>query len=122
VVVLHDADWPGCKLAAEIADDPRWFAGVELPRVVDAGLRPADTKRFRGLFQRATSRYDDPAPGVTPEEAKWLGKYRLELAAARPRVLMGALGNVLRGESEPGGAGAPWLVGDAWGDGDDEVG
>ena len=124
VVVIHDADREGCRLAGAIADDPRWFAGVELPNVVDAGLRPADARRFRGLFELVTGGYDSASPGISPKEAKWLGTYRLELAAARPRVLMGVLGRVLRGETE---AGRPsdsglWFFGDAWADGDDEVG
>jgi hypothetical protein len=124
VVVIHDADWEGCRLARAIADDPRWFAGVELPKVVDVGLRPGDAKRFRGLFREATSSSDETSPGVLPAEAKWLRTYRLDLAAARPRVLMGLLGRVLRGEAEAGStdAGGPWLLGDAWGDGDDGVG
>ena len=123
VVVIHDADWDGCRLAGAIADDPRWFAGVELPKVIDAGLRPADARRFRGLLQVATGGFDATSPGVSSAEAKWLRRYRLELAAARPRVLMGVLGRVLR-ESEAGatGDGGLWLVGDAWGEGDDEVG
>lgn len=124
VVVIHDADWEGCRLADAIADDPRWFAGVELPKVIDAGLRPGDAKRYRGLFQLAAGGADATSPGISPEEAKWLGTYRLELAAARPRVLMGVLGRVLRGETEGGSAGdgGLWLAGDAWADGDDEVG
>ena len=124
VVVIHDADWEGCRLAGAIADDPRWFAGVELPKVVDAGLRPGDAKRYRGLFQQAESGFDATSAGVSPDEAKWLRKYRLELAAARPRVLMGVLGRVLRGETEAGSAGDGGLLwgGDAWADGDDEVG
>jgi hypothetical protein len=123
VVVIHDADWDGCRLAGSIADDPRWFAGVEPPKVVDAGLRPGDAKRFRGLYQVAGSGFDTTSPGISSQEAKWLRDYRLELAAARPRVLMGVLGKVLRGEAEAGGAdGGPLWAGDAWGDGDDEVG
>jgi hypothetical protein len=35
---------------------------------------------------------------------------------------MGVLGRVLRGETEAGSADGPWLVGDVWGDGDDDVG
>jgi len=124
VVVIHDADWDGCRLAHAIADDPRWFAGVELPKVVDAGLRPGDAPRFRGLLQQATGGLDATSPGLLPGEAKWLGRYRLELAAARPRVLMGVLGGVLRGETEAGSGGDTGLLwaGDAWADGDDEVG
>jgi hypothetical protein len=124
VVVIHDADWDGCRLADAIVDDPRWFAGVELPRVVDAGLRPGDAPRYRGLFQLATRGFDVDSSLITPGEAKWLGKYRLELAAARPRVLMGVLGRVLRGEAEGGSAddSGLWLASGAWADGDDEVG
>jgi len=122
VVVIHDADWDGCRLAQTIADDPRWFAGVELTNVVDAGLRPGDATRFRGLFQLPAGGFDAITPAVSPSQAKWLGKYRLELAVARPRVLMGVLARVLRGETEGAGDGGLWLVGDAWADGDDEVG
>jgi hypothetical protein len=121
--VLHDADWEGCRLAEAITTGPGWFAGVELPKVVDAGLRPGDAKRYRGLFQQAESGFSGTSAEVRPEEAKWLRAYRLELAAARPRVLMGVLGRVLRGEIDSGsGDGAVWLAGDAWADGDDDVG
>lgn len=123
VVVVHDADWDGCRMAAAIADDPRWFAGIELPKVLDAGLRPGDAKRYRGLFLQAERGFDAESPEVAADEAKWLRTYRLELAAARPRVLMGVLGRVLRGETESGGAGdSVFWGGDAWADGDDDVG
>lgn len=124
VMVVHSADGDGCRLATAIADDPRWFAGIELPQVVDAGLRPGDAPRYRGLYQQATSGFDDTTPGLLPGEAKWLGTYRLDLAAARPRVLMGVLGGVLRAADEGRlgtDAGGFW-VGEGWGEGDDEVG
>ncbi|HUQ22328.1 MAG TPA: hypothetical protein VM049_04875 [Gaiellaceae bacterium] len=122
VVVVHAADWEGCRLAQTVQEDPRWFAGVELPKVVDAGLRPADARRFRGLFQLAGGGRDSTSPGISEVEAKWLRRYRLELAAVRPRVLMGVLGRVLRGEAEAGAAGDGVWLGDAWADGDDDVG
>ena len=122
VVVVHDADWEGCRLAGEIAEDPRWFAGVELPSVTDAGLRPGDASRFRGLAQLATGGAEAIGASVTAAEAKWLRRYRLDLAVARPRVLMGVLAGVLRGETAATGGDGPWLAGDVWGDGDDEVG
>lgn len=121
VVVIHDADWDGCRLAQTVAEDPRWFAGVELPNVVDAGLRPGDASRFRGLCQLAAGGFDAVTSTVSPAEAKWLRKFRLDLAVARPRVLMGVLGAVLRGETEGADDGGFWLAGDVWGDGD-EVG
>ena len=124
VVVIHDADWDGCRLAGAIVDDPRWFAGVALPKVVDAGLRPGDAPRYHGLFQLAARSLDIDSSLITPAEAKWLGKFRLELAAARPRVLMAVLARVLRGEAEGGSAddGGLWLAPGAWADGDDDVG
>jgi hypothetical protein len=122
VVVIHDADWDGCRLAQTIADDPRWFAGVELPNVIDAGLRPGDASRFRGLAQLAQGGYEATTTAVSAAEAKWLRRFRLELAVARPRVLMSALAGVLRGEAGMAGAGGVWPAGDVWGDGDDDVG
>jgi len=124
VVVVHDADWEGCRLASAIAHDPRWFEGVELPRVVDAGFRPGDARRFRGVCQHADGASVDRADGLLDGEAKWLGSYRLELAAARPRVLMGVLGRVLRGEEEGGTIAEDglWWSPLAWGDVDDDVG
>lgn len=125
LVVVHNADPNGCGMARALAEDPRWFAGVELPEVIDAGLRPGDAPPFRGLYQRAAaSGFDTGLPGISLAEAKWLGKYRLDLAAARPRVLMGTLGRVLRGETESQGTdtGPFWWFGDAWVDGDDDVG
>jgi hypothetical protein len=91
-------------LAAAIVDDPRWFGGVDLPKVVDAGLRPRDARRFRGLCQRSAS-----GPEAT--------------SAVRPRVLSGVLASVIRRDAESGSAdgGVVW-AGDAWAHGDDEVG
>lgn len=123
VVVVHDADWDGCRLARTVTDDSRWFAGVELPRVVDAGLRPADARRYRGLWQKAGPRFDPT--GLPEEEVRWLGTYRLDLAVARPRVLMSVLARVLGGEAEAAGADdapAVWWYPETWGEGDDDVG
>jgi hypothetical protein len=122
VVVVHDATWEGCGLAQAITEEPRWFGGVTLPRVIDAGLRPADARRFRGLYERADEAGD--APGVDDAEAKWLSKYSCELAVARPRVLMSVLASVLRGEAVGGlvAAGGVLWAAETWGDGDDDVG
>ena len=124
IVVVHDASWDGCALREAVAESPQWFAGVEVPRIVDAGLRPGDAKRYRGLYQSA-SHARVAAEGIPEEEAEWLGKYVLELAVARPRVLMGVLSRVLRGEAERGADGddGVWVgAGAPWGEDDDEVG
>jgi len=124
VVVVHDADRPGCTLAAEVA---RWFDRVQ---VVDAGLRPAHARRLRGLYL-AGSPLRATGEGIAPEEARWLAKNSLELAALRPRALLRTLaGTVARREQqlETGDAppsDAPFVIwggdggGDHGGDGGD---
>lgn len=125
VVVVHDADRPGCELAAEVS---RWFDGVQ---VVDAGLRPAHARRFRGLYLPG-SPLQATGEGITPEEARWLAKHKLELAALQPRALLRTLGGAVarREEQLEAGGGpagdAPFVVwggdGDGGDAGDDGVG
>jgi hypothetical protein len=89
-VVVHDADSAGCTLATRVAADARWFRGNGEVAVVDAGLRPGDARRFRGLFERPDSQSAD-ASQLTEGERKWLSKYRLDLHVMRPRALLLAL-------------------------------
>jgi hypothetical protein len=123
VIAVHDADTEGCDLATRIAEDARWFGGIDGVEVIDAGLRPADAKRFRGLFLEG-SPMDSPA-SASPDEREWLVKFRLDLEAVRPRALMGVLTHVLRhgvGQDRDGGPtgddGGLW-VGGIGGDDDD---
>ena len=104
-------------------DDPRWFAGVDLPRIVDAGLSPKDARSYRGLWDRASTAREAAADDLPEKDVKWLTSYRLELSAARPRVLTTVLARVLRGEAEErdGGDGA-WVAAGPWEDADDDVG
>jgi DNA-directed RNA polymerase subunit RPC12/RpoP len=100
IAVVHDADLRGCRLAREVRTGAGWFGGGSGVSVLDAGLRPADAKGFRGLYLPGAPVNllgDEP---VTVDEAKWLGKYRLELAAVRPRVLMNILANALNRSEE----------------------
>jgi len=118
VAVLHDADLEGCGLRTTVQRDQRWFGGVDALEVVEAGLRPANARRFRGVLLEGQTVHV-PAESVSVDEAKWLRKYRLELEAARPRALLTVLAAMLiRGEEEPWTAPATdwWGVG-AWGDG-----
>jgi hypothetical protein len=123
VIAVHHADPDGCNLAARIADDPRWFAGVEGVRVIDAGLRPADAKRFRGLFLEG-SVMGAATENTSMEEAQWLSKFRLELEVVRPRALLGVLAKVMREGVDPGrdmADSGPWGDdGGLWGLGDDD--
>ncbi len=82
VFALHDASPTGCTLAHRLRTDPDWFAGGV--RVVDVGLSPYQTKRFQGLFLEATPHVAGTIPGISADDAKWLSRYTLELAAIRP--------------------------------------
>lgn len=86
VVVLHDATVKGCLLARKLRTDPGWFG--ETVRVVDVVLRPGHAKPFQGLFLEAKDNYFPEGEGLTGEEAEWLSKYRLELAAIRPEQVL----------------------------------
>jgi hypothetical protein len=123
VFAVHDADPEGCKLAARIADDPRWFAGVEAVEVIDAGLRPADATPFRGLFLEG-SVMSAAAENTSLEEREWLSKFHLELEAVRPRALLGVLANVVRHGIEARQDGAkdrgPWGTDGPWAFRDDD--
>jgi hypothetical protein len=82
VFALHDASPTGCTLAHRLRTDSNWFAGGA--RVVDVGLSPDQTKRFRGLFLEATPHVVGAIRGISADDAKWLSRYTLELAAIRP--------------------------------------
>lgn len=129
VFVLHDATVGGCGLAQRLITDPHWFGGAGL-RVIDLGLRPRHAPPFRGLFLRGAVKLDDE-PGITPDEAAWLSKHTLELAAARPEQILKRLfaGLMAHANDDPrtgdaGGAGAVTTCGafDAGGYGGDAGG
>lgn len=82
VFVLHDATPEGCRLARRLVRDRDWFpAGI---RVIDVGLRPGQARQFIGRWQRADGRAVETGDSITAQEAKWLSRSRLELAAVRP--------------------------------------
>ena len=85
VFVLHDATPEGCRLAHQLTQDPKWFAGGF--KVIDLGLRPKQAERFRGFYQKPT-RPVQPGGGISEEEAKWLSGRVLELAVVRPEQLL----------------------------------
>jgi hypothetical protein len=87
VFVLHDASIGGCRLAHRLITDPEWFGGAGL-RVIDLGLRPRHAGPFRGLLQHGDGVRLEPEDGIAADEAEWLVKHRLELAAARPEQIL----------------------------------
>jgi hypothetical protein len=87
VFVLHDASVPGCRLAHRLITEPEWFGGVGL-RVIDLGLRPRHAKPFRGVLLHGDGVRLEPEDGINAEEAEWLVKNKLELAAARPEQIL----------------------------------
>lgn len=93
VVALHDADPGGCGLERRLRGGPDWFAGqvtAGRARVVDVGLRPRSAARYRGSLRAA--RPDGTAtPELSEWELRWLGRYRMEVAALPPRLLLAAL-------------------------------
>ena len=87
VLVIHDATAQGCALAHKLRNDGNWFApGV---RIVDVGLRPAHARFFRGqVVDQQRSAAEVLLPGISAEEALWLQRYSLALAAMRPEQLI----------------------------------
>ena len=86
VFALHDCTPSGCMLAHKLNSDPSWFAGGV--RAVDIGLRPSQTKRFKGLLLKSTAGQVPAVHGISPEEADWLANHALELAAIRPEQVL----------------------------------
>lgn len=95
--VLHDATPEGCRLAQRLAQDRDWFpTGV---RIIDVGLRPGHARHFFGLWQRAAGRVGTAFHGITTREARWLSRYRLELAAVRPAQVIKRLFRAINRQS-----------------------
>jgi hypothetical protein len=81
-------------------------------------LRPADAKRFRGLFLEG-SVMDVATENTSMGERNWLSRFRLDLEAVRPRALLGVLADVVRHGVEPRKDGGPWGDDGPWAFGDD---
>jgi len=101
VFALHDATAGGCRLAHNLASDPRWFAGHV--GVTDVGLRPEHAGPFPGLLLPASAAVA-PGPGIEPAEAQWLSSYVLELAAIRPEQVLRRLYRAINRVLEPSDA------------------
>lgn len=87
VFALHDATVAGCQLAHRLVTDEDWFGSTGL-RVIDLGLRPRHAGPFRGLYGRGEGVRILPGDGISAEEAQWLEKHTLALAAARPEQVL----------------------------------
>jgi len=86
VFALHDATAPGCRLAHQLATSPEWFQGLGV--VTDVGLRPRHAGPFPGLLLPNPGGPAAAVDGITAEEAAWLSRYALELAAIRPEQVL----------------------------------
>ncbi len=123
VVVLHDADWEGCRLAEAIADRSRL---VRRRRAAEGGRRRAASRRCQALPRalpagrvrvrrhvgRGPAGGGEVAPHVPPRAGG--GAAACADGRARPRAP--------RDEAGSPGEGGLWWGGDAWADGDDDVG
>jgi|tagenome__1003787_1003787.scaffolds.fasta_scaffold20986083_4 hypothetical protein len=127
IAVVHDADADGFMLATELRQSTAWFGGVDGVTVVDAGLNPAQSRRFRGLLQPA---HGPRIPeSLSKRDARWLSRYRLELTAVRPRSMLGICAGIVAGVEERVEQGESasgtvffWGEGGNGGDGDDGIG
>ncbi len=87
VFALHDATPEGCRLAHLLATSPLWFKGHAI--VTDVGLRPDQAGPFRGLYLPGSPGDSvQPGSGIRTEEARWLTRQRVELAAIRPEQVL----------------------------------
>jgi hypothetical protein len=86
VFVLHDANVAGCRTAYHLLNDPQWFPNHK--NIVDVGLRPSHAKPFKGLLLSSGRTAVLPGGGITAEEAEWLSRYTLELAAIKPEQVL----------------------------------
>jgi hypothetical protein len=86
VFVLHDCTPQGCAVAHRLKFDQSWFSGGV--RIIDVGLRPHQTQRFKGLFAKMQAGTVAATHGISANEAEWLSKNALELAAIRPEQVL----------------------------------
>ncbi|HSB62210.1 MAG TPA: hypothetical protein VLI67_10850 [Vicinamibacteria bacterium] len=114
VFALHDATPEGCRLAHNLADDPRWFQGHAA--VTDVGLRPEHAGPFVGLLLPASARAE-AGRGISPQEADWLSQHALELAAIRPEQVLKRLYRAINRKLEASEATDSGGGGDGGGDG-----
>ena len=96
VFALHDANAAGCRLAYRLAHDRRWFLGRV---VVDVGLRPEHAGPFRGLLLKV-SEVVSAGDAVSREDAEWLSRWTLELAAIRPEQVLKRLYRALNRQAD----------------------
>ncbi|HWP43134.1 MAG TPA: hypothetical protein VNO14_07870, partial [Blastocatellia bacterium] len=98
VFVLHDASVEGCKTAYHLVNDPNWFKGHT--NIIEVGLRPGHAEPFAGLLIASERGPVLPGEGITTEEAEWLSKYALELAAIRPEQVLKRLFRAINRKNE----------------------
>jgi hypothetical protein len=89
VVLLHDASLDGYGRATH------WVASrrIHPSRVIRAGLTPRQARKLQPIATLAGAHV--PA-GLRPEDAAWLGKHAVSLAALRPSQLMTLLFNAIQ--------------------------
>jgi hypothetical protein len=85
VFALHDATQFGCRMAERLAKGEEWFK--RRARVIDVGLRPAQTLPLRKLCVRPTGPVA-AGGGISALEARWLSSYAVELAALPPEQIL----------------------------------
>jgi hypothetical protein len=87
VYALHDATEEGCRLAYRLEHEADWFVGRP---VTDVGLHLAQATRFPESWVPASGPVS-PGAGIDANEAQWLSRHSLELAALRPEQILKAV-------------------------------
>lgn len=85
VLALHDATPQGCRLAQKLKDEA-WFAPTA--RIVDVGLRPDDAGMCLAQVEAVAPVRVTADASISADEALWLARYRLRVAALRPEWLV----------------------------------
>ncbi len=123
VLAVHDADPHGCAMALRLGGTSGMFAdsiSAGRGRIMDIGLRPGHASAFRGSFQTSAP-VETGFHGSSEHEGKWLGRYRMELAAVPPARLLTTLAAAWvfdpADEPEPDMEGA-WIGGGIYDDDD----
>jgi len=101
VFALHDATEAGCRMAYRLAAEAEWFKGQAT--VVDVGLRPVHAPAFAGLLLEPSGGRVEPGRGIRGDEAQWLSRHVVEVAAIRPEQVLKRLYRAINRRASDGG-------------------
>ena len=119
VIAVHDASPASCDLPRWLANEETWFRSEIRDgrvRMVDAGLRPSQTRKLKGSFLKNIQPI--PTGLYPPKDVKWFQHHNCELAAVRPGRTLRLLRRLVTAPPAQTGD-RDWADSD-WGDGSDD--